>query len=134
MRVKRGEIYMANLDPVMGSEQGGTRPVLIVQNDLGNRYSKTVIAVPLTSRVGKNPLRTHVMIVPPDGGVRCASLALCEQVRTMEKTRLRQRMGMLSQNKLRMVGEALAIALGADGDDGRSQQPDEKEAPPEQGT
>ena len=68
--MKRGEIYFADLDPVIGSEQGGMRPVLIIQNDLGNRFSPTVIVLPLTSRINKTPLPTHVPLLPPQGGVR----------------------------------------------------------------
>ena len=110
--MKRGDIYFADLDPVIGSEQGGVRPVLIIQNDLGNRFSPTVIALPLTSRMGKAPLRTHVPLHPPQGGVRRPSIILCEQVRTLEKSRLRQHLGCLSGEKLALVERALALAVG----------------------
>ena len=110
--MKRGEIYYANLDPVMGSEQGGVRPVLIIQNDLGNRFSPTVIAVPLTSRQGKAPLRTHVPVSPPAGGLQKPSVILCEQVRTLEKSRLRQFLGTLGGDKMALVERALALAVG----------------------
>ena len=110
--MKRGDIYFADLDPVIGSEQGGVRPVLIIQNDLGNRVSPTVIALPLTSRMGKAPLRTHVPLQPPQGGVRRPSIILCEQVRTLEKSRLRQHLGCLSGEKLALVERALALAVG----------------------
>ena len=110
--MKRGEIYYADLDPVQGSEQGGMRPVLIIQNDLGNRFSPTVIVLPLTSRTGKTPLRTHVLVHPPMGGLLKPSVILCEQVRTLEKKRLRRYVGMLRQDKMRMVEQALLIAVG----------------------
>ncbi len=110
--MKRGDIYFANLDPVIGSEQGGVRPVLIIQNDLGNRFSPTVIILPLTSRMGKAPLRTHVPITPPQGGVRRPSIILCEQVRTLEKSRLRQFLGTLGGDKMALVERALALAVG----------------------
>ena len=97
---------------MIGSEQGGIRPVLIIQNDLGNRFSPTVIALPLTSKVGKAPLRTHVPLEPPQGGIRRPSIILCEQVRTLEKTRLRQFMGTLTREKMALVERALAAAVG----------------------
>ena len=87
--MKRGDIYMAELDPVVGSEQGGTRPVAIIQNDMGNLHSPTVIAVPLTGSTGKPALPTHVHIPRGEGGLWRESIVLCEQVRTLEKTRIR---------------------------------------------
>ena len=110
--VKRGDIYFANLNPVVGSEQGGTRPVLIVQNDLGNRFSPTVIVLPLTSKVGKAPLPTHVPLLPPQGGVRKPSIILCEQVRTLEKSRLTLHLGTVGRDKMALVEKALARAVG----------------------
>ena len=110
--MKRGEIYYANLDPVIGSEQGGIRPVLIIQNDLGNRFSPTVIVLPLTSRMGKANLPTHVPIMPPQGGIRKPSLILCEQVRTLEKSRLTGYLGALPGEKMQMVERALSLAVG----------------------
>ncbi len=110
--MKRGDIYFADLDPVIGSEQGGFRPVLIIQNDLGNRFSPTVIALPLTSKTGKAPLRTHVPLVPPQGGVSRPSIILCEQVRTLEKSRLGRYLGTLRPEKLLLVEHALAAAVG----------------------
>ena len=110
--MKRGDIYFADLDPVIGSEQGGFRPVLIIQNDLGNRFSPTVIALPLTSKTGKAPLRTHVPLVPPQGGGSRPSLILCEQVRTLEKSRLGRYLGTLRPEKLLLVERALAAAVG----------------------
>ena len=110
--MKRGEIYYANLDPVQGSEQGGMRPVVIIQNDLGNKFSPTVIVLPLTSRMGKTPLRTHVPVMPPMGGLQKPSVILCEQVRTLEKSRLKRYVGMLRGDKMTQVERALLIALG----------------------
>ena len=110
--MKRGEIYRADLDPVLGSEQGGVRPVLIVQNDLGNMTSPTVIVVPLTSRRKRLRQRTHVQVSPPEGGLRCDSLILCEQVRTIEKSRLGPYLGALTEESLARVDEALRQALG----------------------
>ncbi|MBQ6950523.1 MAG: type II toxin-antitoxin system PemK/MazF family toxin [Clostridia bacterium] len=110
--MKRGDIYFADLDPVIGSEQGGKRPVLIIQNDLGNRFSPTVIILPLTSRTGKHPLRTHVPITPPQGGIAKPSIILCEQVRTVEKSRLIRHLGQLTKEKMALVERALAAAVG----------------------
>lgn len=112
--MKRGEVYYADLDPVIGSEQGGMRPVLIIQNDLGNRFSPTVIVLPLTSKVNKTPLRTHVPLLPPQGGVRKPSIILCEQVRTLEKVRLTRKLGVLSPEKMALVEKALAAAVGVE--------------------
>ncbi len=102
---------MARLDPVVGSEQGGRRPVLIVQNDLGNRRAPTVIAVPLTASPRKPPLPTHVRLEMGEGGLRQPSTVLCEQVRTLEKTRLDRRLGTLPPGRLEQVEEALRHSL-----------------------
>ena len=110
--MKRGDIYFADLDPVIGSEQGGKRPVLLIQNNLGNRFSPTVIILPLTSRTGKKALRTHVPVSPPQGGITKPSIILCEQVRTVEKSRLLQRLGTLPREKMALVERALAAAMG----------------------
>ena len=112
MEVHRGEVFYADLSPVVGSEQGGVRPVLIVQNDLGNLTSPTVIIAPLTSRSKKKTLRTHVTVEPPEGGLNRPSQVLCEQVRTLEKSRLSLYLGRLSADTLRRVDEALEQALG----------------------
>ena len=109
--VKRGEIYIAELDPVVGSEQGGRRPVLIIQNDRGNRFAPTVIAVPLTTSQHKPSLPTHVPLESGEGGLRHASIVLCEQVRTLEKTRLLKYLGRLSGERVKAVEEALFISL-----------------------
>lgn len=110
--MKRGDIYFADLDPVIGSEQGGKRPVLLIQNDLGNRFSPTVIILPLTSRTGKKALRTHVPVSPPQGGITKPSIILCEQVRTVEKSRLKKHLGTLPTEKMALVERALAAAMG----------------------
>ena len=110
--MKRGDVYRANLDPVQGSEQGGVRPVVIVQNDLGNLSSPTVIVAPLTSQQKKRSQKTHVEVLPPEGGLRYPSQILCEQLRTLEKTRLSRYLGTLTSDTLRRVDAALAAALG----------------------
>ena len=110
--MKRGDIYRANLDPVQGSEQGGVRPVVIVQNDLGNQFSPTVIIAPLTSQRKKQSQPTHVQVYPPEGGLKYPSQILCEQVRTLEKSRLSGYIGRLSQDTLLRGDTALGEALG----------------------
>jgi len=109
--MKRGDIYMAELDPVIGSEQGGRRPVVIIQNDLGNLHAPTVIAVPLTGSTAKPDLPTHARIPSGEGGLWRASTALCEQVRTLEKTRLGRRLGSLGPESMRGVERALQVSL-----------------------
>ncbi len=128
--MKRGELYYADLDPVIGSEQGGMRPVLIIQNDLGNRFSPTVIILPLTSKVNKTPLRTHVPLLPPQGGIKRPSIILCEQVRTLEKSRLLGRLGALSREKMALVEKALAAAVGVEDGEAEDNAP-ENETPEE---
>ena len=88
MEITRGDIFIADLNPVQGSEQGGIRPVLVIQNDRGNRFSPTVICAAMTSRVGKSDLPTHAWVSARDSGLKCDSLVLCEQIRTLEKRRL----------------------------------------------
>lgn len=102
---------MAGLDPVIGSEQGGRRPVLIIQNDRGNRFAPTVIAVPLTTSTAKPSLPTHVLLREGEGGLKHDSTVLCEQVRTLEKTRLLQYLGALPRARLKEVEEALSVSL-----------------------
>lgn len=114
MEFCRGDIFIADLDPVMGSEQGGVRPVLIVQNDRGNRFSPTVICAAMTSKLGKHDLPTHVWVSAADSGLKSDSLVLCEQLRTLEKRRLRVRAGRLDELVLRRVEAALCAALGMD--------------------
>jgi mRNA interferase MazF len=109
--VRRGDIYYADLSPVVGSEQGGIRPVLIVQNDVGNRYSPTVIAAAITSQTGKARLPTHIEI-GPDAGLSKSSVILLEQIRTIDKRRLKDRMGHLDEKTMQQVNEALSISFG----------------------
>lgn len=110
--VRRGEIYYADLSPVVGSEQGGMRPVLIVQNDVGNRYSPTVIAAAITSQQNKARLPTHIEIEARTYGLTKNSVVLLEQVRTLDKRRLRERMGCLDEKVMQRVDGAIAISLG----------------------
>lgn len=114
MEVVRGDIFIADLDPVVGSEQGGVRPVLIVQNDRGNRFSPTVICAAMTSRLYKNDLPTHVWIAAKDSGLSRDSLVLCEQIRTLEKRRLRAKAGHVEGLALARVDRALRCALAID--------------------
>ena len=110
--VKRGDIFYADLSPVVGSEQGGTRPVLIVQNDTGNRHSPTVIAAAITSQTGKARLPTHINIAGGSVGLSKDSVILLEQVRTIDKRRLREHMGRLDDAQMLLVNEAIAVSLG----------------------
>ena len=110
--VKRGEIYFADLSPVVGSEQGGVRPVLIVQNDIGNRYSPTVIAAAITSQQNKAHLPTHIPIEARTYGLSKNSVILLEQMRTLDKRRLREKMGCLDEKAMQRVDGAIAVSLG----------------------
>ena len=112
MTVKRGDIFYADLSPVVGSEQGGIRPVLIVQNDVGNRYSPTVIAAAITSRMGKNKLPTHIDIHADRVGLSKDSVVLLEQMRTIDKQRLGEKMGHLDDDTMGAVDDAITISLG----------------------
>ncbi|MCI8649125.1 MAG: type II toxin-antitoxin system PemK/MazF family toxin [Anaerotruncus sp.] len=111
MTVKRGEIYYADLSPVVGSEQGGVRPVLIVQNDVGNRYSPTVIAAAITSQKEKSKLPTHIEI-KQDCGLSRDSVVLLEQIRTIDKRRLKEKMGRLDESSMGQIDHALSISFG----------------------
>lgn len=115
MSVKRGDIYYADLSPVVGSEQGGLRPVLIIQNDIGNRYSPTVIAAAITSRLGKTKLPTHIDIYADRVGLQKDSVILLEQIRTLDKRRLKEKMGHLDDASMRAVDNAIAVSFGLDG-------------------
>ena len=112
MIVKRGDIYYADLSPVVGSEQGGIRPVLIVQNDIGNKYSPTVIAAAITSQINKAKMPTHIEIDAADYGLAKDSVILMEQIRTIDKRRLREKIGHLDDAVMRRVNDALAISFG----------------------
>lgn len=110
--VKRGDIYYADLSPVVGSEQGGLRPVLIVQNDTGNRHSPTVIAAAITSQTGKARLPTHIELEAKSCGLSRNSVILLEQIRTIDKSRLRERMGKLDEPVMNQVDDAIAVSFG----------------------
>ncbi len=115
MSVKRGDIYYADLSPVVGSEQGGLRPVLIIQNDVGNRYSPTVIAAAITSRMGKTRLPTHIDIYADKAGLAKDSVILLEQIRTLDKQRLKEKMGHLDDGMMNEVNNAIAVSFGLGG-------------------
>ena len=110
--IRRGELYYADLSPVVGSEQGGIRPILIVQNDTGNKYSPTVIAAAVTSQINKAKLPTHIEINANEFGLSKDSVILLEQIRTLDKRRLKERIGELSQTTMKRVNTALLISLG----------------------
>lgn len=112
MIIKRGDIYYADLSPVIGSEQGGVRPVLIVQNDIGNKYSPTVIAAAITSQINKAKLPTHIEISALEYGLMKDSVILLEQIRTIDKKRLREKIGHLDEELMEKVNEALSISFG----------------------
>ena len=110
--IKRGELYYADLSPVIGSEQGGVRPVLVVQNDVGNRYSPTIIAAAVTSKINKAKLPTHIELSASNYGLVKDSVVLHEQIRTIDKRRLKERIGLLSEQMMMRVDDALLISLG----------------------
>ena len=112
MRVKRGDIYYADLSPVVGSEQGGIRPVLIVQNDISNKYSPTVIAAAITSQRDKTKLPTHIEVTASSCGLAKDSIVLLEQIRTLDKRRLKERMGMLDEASMGQIDKALSVSFG----------------------
>ena len=112
MSVKRGEIYYADLSPVVGSEQGGIRPVLIVQNDVGNRYSPTVISAAITSQKDKTNLPTHIELNASKCGLAKDSIVLLEQIRTIDKRRLKEKMGRLDDGSMNQIDSALSISFG----------------------
>ena len=117
MNVKRGDIYYADLSPVIGSEQGGLRPVLIVQNDVGNKFSPTVIAAAITSKIGKTKLPTHIDVLRgaqgcTEMGLARDSVILLEQIRTIDKRRLKERMGHLDESVMQRVNTALSVSFG----------------------
>ena len=124
MNIKRGDIYYADLSPVVGSEQGGLRPVLIIQNDVGNRYSPTVIAAAITSRLGKNRLPTHIDVYADRVGLVKDSVILLEQMRTLDKRRLKEKMGHLDEGMMEQVNRAIAVSVGL-GDWQPTEQPSE---------
>ena len=112
MIVKRGDIYYADLSPVIGSEQGGVRPVLIGQNDIGNKYSPTVIAAAITSQINKAKMPTHIEIDAKGYGLSKDSVILLEQIRTIDKKRLKEKIGKADENLMKKINEALLISFG----------------------
>ncbi len=111
-QVKRGQIYYADLSPVVGSEQGGTRPVLVIQNDVGNKYSPTVIACAVTSQLTKAKLPTHIEVRQGQFGLPKDSVILLEQIRTLDKRRLKEKIGQLDSATMSKVDRAILISLG----------------------
>lgn len=112
MVVKRGDIFFADLSPVVGSEQGGVRPVLIVQNDVGNKYSPTIIAAAITSQINKAKLPTHIEISAEEYGLTKDSVILLEQIRTIDKKRLKDKIGKLDDDLMNAVNEAISVSFG----------------------
>jgi len=110
--IKRGDIYYADLSPVVGSEQGGVRPVLIIQNDMGNKHSPTVIAAAITSQTGKARLPTHISLLANSSGLPKDSVVLLEQIRTLDKKRLREHMGRVDDEVMHQVDSAIAVSFG----------------------
>ena len=115
MIVKRGDIYYADLSPVAGSEQGGIRPVLVIQNDIGNKYSPTVIAAAITSQINKAKMPTHIELAAKDYGLNKDSVILLEQIRTIDKRRLREKIGRIDDGLMASVNNALSISFGLGG-------------------
>ncbi len=111
MIVKRGDIYYADLSPVVGSEQGGIRPVLVIQNDIGNKYSPTVIAAAITSQINKAKMPTHIELAAKDYGLNKDSVILLEQIRTIDKRRLREKIGRIDDGLMASVNNALSISF-----------------------
>ena len=112
MNIRRGDIYYADLSPVVGSEQGGIRPVLIVQNNVGNRFSPTVIAAAITSQQSKANLPTHIPLHADSSGLEKDSVVLLEQVRTIDKKRLKEKMGTVDENSMNEINNAISISFG----------------------
>ena len=115
MIVKRGDIYYADLSPVVGSEQGGIRPVLVIQNDIGNKYSPTVIAAAITSQINKAKMPTQIELAAKDYGLNKDSVILLEQIRTIDKRRLREKIGRIDDGLMASVNNALSISFGLGG-------------------
>lgn len=114
MQIRKGDIYYADLTPVIGSEQGGIRPVLVIQNNIGNRHSPTVIAAAITSKSGKHPLPTHIKLDNGFHGLHQNSMVLLEQVRTIDRARLKEYIGRLNAATMQFVDHAIAVSFGLD--------------------
>jgi len=110
--IKRGDIYYADLSPTIGSEQGGLRPILIVQNDVGNKYSPTVIAAAITSQINKTKLPTHIELYADNIGLEKNSVILLEQIRTIDKKRLKEKMGRVNEGVMDTVNTAIMVSFG----------------------
>lgn len=110
--IKRGEIYYADLSPVVGSEQGGIRPILVLQNDIGNKYSPTVIVAAITSQINKARIPTHIELSSLNYSLPKDSVVLLEQIRTIDKTRLKQKVSTLDNLKMKEINRAILISLG----------------------
>lgn len=117
MIIKRGDIFFADLRPVVGSEQGGIRPVLIIQNDMGNRHSPTVICAAITSRMNKAKLPTHISLEVDKYDISRDSVILLEQIRTIDKSRLREKVCHLDEEILKKINRALCVSLAIDDHD-----------------
>ena len=115
MVIKRGDMFYADLSPVVGSEQGGIRPVIIIQNDIGNKHSPTVIAAAITSQMGKNKLPTHIEIGTQNSGLKSDSIVLTEQIRTIDKSRLKEKIGHINEGiVMDKINNALGVSFGLD--------------------
>lgn len=113
MVIKRGDMFYADLSPVVGSEQGGVRPVLIIQNDMGNKYSPTVIAAAITSQINKNKLPTHIEIDSEEFGLKSDSVVLTEQIRTIDKSRLKEKIGHIDDEEvMNKINNAIGVSFG----------------------
>jgi mRNA interferase MazF len=112
MMIRRGDIFFADLSPVVGSEQGGTRPVLVLQNDIGNQYSPTTIVAAVTSRISKAKLPTHIEVTSKSSGLEKNSVILLEQIRTIDKSRLKEKITVLNSDLMNRVAQAIEISLG----------------------
>lgn len=110
--IKRGEVYYADLSPVVGSEQGGVRPVLVIQNNIGNKYSPTIIIAAITSQMNKAKLPTHIEIKAGNYGLVKDSVLLLEQIRTIDRKRMKDKIGKCDANFMKKVNTALAISIG----------------------
>ena len=113
MVIKRGDMFYADLSPVVGSEQGGIRPVIIIQNDIGNKHSPTVIAAAITSQTGKSRLPTHIEIESEGSGLKADSVVRAEQIRTIDKSRLKEKIGHINDDKvMNKINNALGVSFG----------------------
>ena len=112
LEIKRGDLYYADLSPVIGSEQGGVRPVIVIQNNIGNKYSPTIIVAAITSQINKAKLPSHIEISANEYGLSKDSVILLEQIRTIDKKRIREKIGCLDNNMMLKVDNGIQISLG----------------------